>query len=120
MRRRVTAWLAVMLVAGVFLAPIAQASELVLAQETGEDSGGNVDESDAGGEETAGTSQDEGAGEEAAESGAGGESGGATEETGPPWTFQMARLTLVLLFLWGLVTVIQYYRMVVQRSRGRA
>ena len=113
MRRRVTAWLAVMLVAGVVVAPIAQASELVLAQET-------VDESDAGGEETTGTSQDEGAGEEAAESGAGGESGGATEETGPPWTFQMARLTLVLLFLWGLVTVIQYYRMVVQRSRGRA
>lgn len=109
MRRRVMDWVAVMLVAGVVLAPIAQASELVLAQETA-----------GGGEETAGTTQDEGAGEEAAESGAGGESGGATEETGPPWTFQMARLTLVLLFLWGLVTVIQYYRMVVQRSRGRA
>jgi hypothetical protein len=110
----------VVLIAGAALVPAAQAADLVLAQESGEDSDGNVSgEETEGGEESTGSQEDEGAGEEAAETGAGGESEGAAEETGPPWTYQMARMSAVLLLLIGLITVIQYYRMVVQRSRGR-
>ncbi len=97
--------------AGAVLVPAAHAADLVLAQETGEET--------QGGEETSGAQEDEGASEEAAETGAGGESEGAAEETGPPWTYLMARMSAVILLLVGLITVIQYYRMVVQRSRGR-
>jgi hypothetical protein len=123
MSRRVASLSALVLLvlwAGAVLVPAAHAADLVLAQETGEDSDGNVSgEETEGGEETSGTQEDEGASEEAAETGAGGESEGATEETGPPWTYQMARMSAVILLLVGLITVIQYYRMVVQRSRGR-
>jgi hypothetical protein len=118
--RRSIALLLLVLWAGAALVPAAQAAELVLAQETGEDSDGNVSgEETEGGEESQGAETDEGASEEAAESGAGGESEGATEETGPPWTYQMARMTAVILLIVGLITALQYYRMVVQRSRGR-
>jgi hypothetical protein len=109
----------VLLVASMLsIAPGAQASGLVLAQETDE-GGDTVGETDAGGEETTGTQEDEGAGGEAAESGAGGESEGAAAETGPPWTYQMAWMSAVLVLLLGVFMVFKYYRFVIQRSRGR-
>jgi hypothetical protein len=45
---------------------------------------------------------------------------GSTEETGPPWTFQMARISIVLLvFLFAGIGWI-YYKLVVRRRRGEA
>lgn len=42
----------------------------------------------------------------------------AAEEEGPPWTYQMARLSLVLLALLALGIGAAYYRFVVMRQRG--
>jgi hypothetical protein len=47
------------------------------------------------------------------------EEGGGTE-TGPPWTYQMARITLVLLVLLAVAIGLLYYRLVVRRRRGGA
>jgi hypothetical protein len=44
--------------------------------------------------------------------------GGGAAETGPPWTYQMAKVTLVLLVLLGLAIGAIYYRLVVRRRRG--
>jgi hypothetical protein len=46
------------------------------------------------------------------------EEGGGGTETGPPWTYQMARITLVLVGLLGLGLGLLYYRLVVRRRRG--
>ena len=44
-------------------------------------------------------------------------SGEAAEETGPPWTYQMARIALVLLGLTILGVAFAYYRFVATRRR---
>jgi hypothetical protein len=97
MRHRVAKLMAVMLVlwAGLALVPAAHAapSHVVLAQQGGASAQG--------------------------QGGSGGGESGAAEETGPPWTYQMARITAVLLVIIGILTGLMYYRFVVQRSRGR-
>jgi hypothetical protein len=40
------------------------------------------------------------------------------EEAGPPWTYQMARISLALLALLLLGMGAVYYRLVVKRQRG--
>jgi hypothetical protein len=40
------------------------------------------------------------------------------EEAGPPWTYQMARISLLLLALMLLGMGAVYYRLVVRRQRG--
>ncbi|MDQ3661685.1 MAG: hypothetical protein M3454_11630 [Actinomycetota bacterium] len=45
---------------------------------------------------------------------------GGTVETGPPWTYQMAKITLVMLLFLGLAIGGIYYRLVVRRRRGDA
>ena len=42
------------------------------------------------------------------------------EETGPPWTYQMARISLLLLALLFVAVGAAYYRFVVRRQRGEA
>lgn len=42
------------------------------------------------------------------------------EEAGPPWTYQMARISLLLLALLLLGMGAIYYRLVVKRQRGQA
>jgi hypothetical protein len=54
----------------------------------------------------------------AAQGNQGGSDGGGESETGPPWTYQMARVTLVLLFGLALAIGAIYYRLVVRRRRG--
>jgi hypothetical protein len=49
-----------------------------------------------------------------------GQSEGAAEEEGPPWTYQMARISLALLALLALAIGGAYYRFVVMRQRGEA
>ncbi len=83
------------------------------AQEVG-DEGEPGQEEEAEGQE--GSDPD---GEEAeAEVGAEGEE--TAEETGPPWTYQMARIGLVLLVFLALSIGLAYYRFVASRQRGAA
>ncbi len=72
-----------------------------------------------------GDAQDEGGGagqdDPDAETGAGqGETEGGTsaEATGPPWTYQMARITLALLVPLALGLGYLYFRLVASRRRG--
>ncbi len=71
-----------------------------LAQET--------DQDDPGGGNSEGGTEEEGGGSEG---------GDAVEETGPPWTYQMARIALVLLALTILGVAFAYYRFVATRRR---
>jgi hypothetical protein len=132
MRRRLVVLLALGLVFGALgAADAAWASSddgLVLAQEVGEGEEG----SDVGAEENSqqqegGVSEgDEGEDQETggqdepeAETGAGeGQTEDAATETGPPWTYQMARMALAALLLLGLAIAGAYYRFVVTRQRG--
>ena len=55
-----------------------------------------------------------------AQTGAQDDSEGASEETGPPWTYQMARVTVVLLVLLAAGIGLMYRRLIVRRSRGES
>lgn len=60
-------------------------------------------------------------GEPSEETGAGeGETQETSTETGPPWTYQMAKILLVLVLLMAVGIAFLYYRLVVQRRQGRA
>jgi hypothetical protein len=72
------------------------------AETQGEDGGG---EQDGRGDEEAETGTEEG------------ESAGSGAETGPPWTFQMARIILVLSVLLGLAIMRWYWKLVGSRQR---
>lgn len=131
MRRRIAVLFALGLLAvgsTLFGAASATAGEAVLAQEVGE----GEEEGDLGGEESSeqsegGTTEgDEGEDQESggqdepeAETGSGAdETEEAATETGPPWTYQMARLALGALVLLALAIAGAYYRFVVMRQRG--
>lgn len=103
------------LLAAILFPSVAPAGslDLVLSQETGEG-----EEQPAGQEEEAegqesqsgeGTAGETGAGEEETES--------ATEEIGPPWTYQMARLGFLLLLVLGLGIGFWYWRLIARRQR---
>ena len=73
------------------------------AETQGKDEGGEQDgQSDA--EEETGTEE--------------GESAGGGTETGPPWTYQMARIILVLSVLLGLAIMRWYWKLVGSRQRA--
>ena len=98
-------------------APASAAHGIVFAQDPGSDEG--VDSEGAESEDAQGKGQSDaeaeyGAGKGETEEGESAEA----EEEGPPWTYQMARITLVLLVLMGIVIGVQYYRMVGSRQRG--
>jgi hypothetical protein len=42
----------------------------------------------------------------------------ATPTPGPPWTYQMARISIVLLLLIIAAVALLYYRLVIARQRG--
>lgn len=42
----------------------------------------------------------------------------ATPTPGPPWTYQMARISIVLLVLIIAAVALLYYRLVIARQRG--
>ena len=82
-----------------------------------------VAQDDTGGTEQEGAESDSegegGQGEPEAETGAGeGETEGAAEEEGPPWTYQMARITLVGLLLLFLAMGLLYWRLLARRQRA--
>lgn len=130
MRRRLALLFALMLLTfgGTSLVEAAFARDVVVAQEVGESeqesgitgdegsqqSEGSVSEGDEGDDQESG-----GQDEPEAETGSGADqTEEATEETGPPWTYQMARMALAALFLLGLAIAGAYYRFVVTRQRG--
>ncbi len=122
MRTRVATLVALILVSaaallggGVARADEASTGPVLLAQETGEDPGeANVGEEEEA-QQTGGEEEDEGAAEE---SGAGEEeTGGAAGETGPPWTYQMARITLALTVLLGIGIALMYRKLIGTRQR---
>lgn len=78
---------------------------------------GGADESKGGEQGKAGAGQSK----PEAETGASkDQSESATEEAGPPWTYQMARITIALLAFLLLGTGYLYWRLVVSRRRGAA
>lgn len=97
--------------------PAFAASPIAFAQEQETDQGDPATGTDTG-SEGGDTDSDEGSGSSEAESGANEDQveGGETE-TGPPWTYQMAWITLALLILMALAMGALYWRLVVQRQR---
>lgn len=129
MRRRLGLLFAlVLLLGGTALAEAALADVVVLAQEVGEgEQESDVTSEDANDQSEGGTTESDegedqesgGADEPEAETGSGADqTEEAVTETGPPWTYQMARIALASLLLLALAIAGAYYRFVVQRQRG--
>lgn len=120
MRVRLAASLALLLIGFLITAPTAVADTVTFAQEadTGEEGAvGEEDETQGGesGNEAEGTGQSDAD----AETGAGeGEQEAATQEEGPPWTYQMARIGIVMMVLIALALGLLYYRMIASRQRA--
>jgi hypothetical protein len=88
------------------------ADHAVLAQDTNSDANPGPEEESQGQE----SSNKEGS---SAETGADkGQTEPAADETGPPWTYQMARLGILLIVVMVLGCALAYYRFVVRRQRG--
>lgn len=131
MRRRLGLLFALMLLlGGTALAEGARAGDVMLAQEVGEtEEESGITGEESGQQQEGGTTKgDEGEDPESggqdepeAETGSGAEqTEEAATETGPPWTYQMARIALASLALLGLAIAGAYYRFVVMRQRGAA
>lgn len=120
MRPRAIAFLLVFAFVSVPLL-IEAASDPAAAQtDEGDGGGSNADADageDAGGGEGDSPDEDEGAASETEEEAPDRGESEAVEE-GPPWTYQMARISIALLALLGLAIAGAYYRFVVLRARG--
>jgi hypothetical protein len=119
MRRRLAVLFALMLMltaSGALSLTPALAAPHVMAQESG---GG--DPTDAG-DNAESSNKDGGKGQSdpAAESGAGGDTEEAEAPAGPPWTYQMARIALLLLVLIGVGILLAYMKLVRGRQRAGA
>jgi hypothetical protein len=78
---------------------IAQSSVAAQEEESeGQDQGGQDPETETGADE--------------------GQTEGAAEETGPPWTYQMAWIGIGLMVVLALGIGLAYYRFVMKRQRG--
>ena len=87
---------------------VAHAGTVTLSQEA------ETEEGEAGNE-----GEGEGQSDADAETGAGAdEQEAAVEEEGPPWTYQMARIGIVLMLIVGLLMGVLYYRMIASRQRS--
>ena len=134
MRSRLIALLSLALFCFCASAPTAFAAPIHLAQAESEegtdveneggdqaDPGTDTDQGEGGGT----TGDDEGPGEEGGEGDPDAEvgadedqEGAAEEEEGPQWTYQMSRITLVMLLLLFLAMGALYYRMIAKRQGG--
>ena len=123
-RRAARSFLAVMAVTGllVVLSPPAHAQvELAQPPGTNEDDEGVVTEEDETQQSDGTNEEGEGQSDTEAETGADeGETAEGTAEEGPPWTYQMARLGLILLVLVAGLIGLMYRKMIVLRQRGHA
>ncbi|MFN2525383.1 MAG: hypothetical protein ABR505_03850 [Actinomycetota bacterium] len=76
------------------------------------------DEGEPGQEEEAEGQEGQDPNGEEAEAEVGSEGEEVAEETGPPWTYQMARMGIALLLLVAAAIALMYYRLVIVRSRA--
>ena len=109
MRSRWAILTAALLVALISAAPALAAS-----------SGSVVAQADQGDSETQGEEDSGGSGQSDAEAETGSEeeaTGEAEVEAGPPWTYQMARIIIVLSVLLGLAIARWYWKLVGSRSK---
>lgn len=133
MRSRLVLLASLVLALGLVAIPSAHAISLDLAQAESEegidveneggdqsDAGTDTDQGSGGGTgDEEGPGEEGGEGEPAAETGAGeGEQEAAADEEGPQWTYQMSKITLVMLLLLFLAMGALYYRMIARRQRG--
>lgn len=111
MRSRIPLIILVLLACFLAAAPtVALAgSRTVVAQGT--------EDSETTGEDSGGTGQSDPKSETGSEQEATQEE---TTETGPPWTYQMARISVVLLVLIALAIGRLYYKLVASRQRSAA
>jgi hypothetical protein len=119
MRSRFSVALVVALLLSLCLAaamPASAASVRTMGVVQPEDSG-----DEGGADESGGADSGEGQDDPDAESGASEEeSEGTAAETGPPWTYQMARISLIGLVALLLACAYMYWRLVVRRARGES
>lgn len=123
MRARIAAVLSLLLICFLVALPTAGASTVTLSQESETDSEEGVVTGEDETQQGEGTNEEEGEGASGAdaETGAGADeqgSGSSTEEEGPPWTYQMARIGIVLMVLIGIALGALYYRMIASRQRA--
>lgn len=134
MRSRLVLLLSLALVFACAFAPVSSAAELQLAQ--AEPEGGSDLENEGGDQSDPGTDTDQGegggtTGDDEGPGGEGGEGdpeaevgadegqeGAAEEEEGPQWTYQMSKITLVMLLLLFIAMGALYYRMIARRQGG--
>ena len=109
MRVRLAAVLSLFLICSFTLSPsIVQAGTVTLSQEAETEEGEAGDEGEGEGQSDADAETGAGAGEQEA----------AVEEEGPPWTYQMARIGIVLMVIVGILMGALYYRMIASRQRS--
>lgn len=90
----------------------AASSDLFLAQEpVGEEEEAGQEGADKGGQGQKDPEAESGAGEGETEE-------GAPQEEGPPWTYQMAWITALMVLFLALGIGLLYYRMIASRQRG--
>jgi hypothetical protein len=109
---RFLALLLLLLFVGVRLPTHAAADRTVLAQDTNSDANPGPEEESQGQESSnkGGSSAETGADK--------GQTEPAADETGPPWTYQMARIGILIILAMVLGVGLAYYRFVVRRQRG--
>ena len=91
--------IAILVPSVVHAAPTVRGGGLVLAQEP-----------ESEGQDAEDTPEETGADQ--------GETGSATEEIGPPWTYQMARISILLMLVLGLGIGFWYWRLIAGRQRS--
>lgn len=111
--RKLLPYLFALLIAGAYLAlpSIAQARAIHLAQE----GQGTDNENAGGGEEGSGEGQSDPEAETGVEEG---QTEEVVEEEGPPWTYQMARISIVLILFFGGGVGLLYYKLIASRQKG--
>jgi hypothetical protein len=124
MRTRFAALFALVLVMSAALpasiVPAHASSHTFAQDDTGSDGDPTGSEDESAGGESGSTDggDEEGQSDPAAETGAGDEAEEGSTPSGPPWTYQMARIALVLLVLIGVGIALAYRKLVVQRQRA--
>jgi hypothetical protein len=116
MRTRLAVLSALVLVVSVAI-PLAVASAQAGPRTLAQSPGGGAGDKSAGGEK--GKSGGKGQ-SDSAKPGAAGDAAEPPAEAGPPWTYQMARLSLLMLVLLGLGIFVAYRKLVMGRQSAGA
>ena len=112
MRARIATILSLLLICLLIPASAASAGGFIpLAQDTETEGGEGGNTGEGEGQSDADAETGAGSGEQA-------DGEESAEEEGPPWTYQMARIGIVLMLIVGLLMGLLYYRMIASRQRA--